>query len=595
MSKEKLFGRHAESVLVITLYLTCILYWHSAQANPTISGLSGNSKAEKYVIDQVVEGKPANLKKFDNEADRILTAEFLEGLLQHSLAELPENRRRIHIKYAVLTKPVNLEGKELPNEVMLKDCRFEDDVNLSEVRFKKPLSFHGSSFRTVGFSKTVFEGVVNFDTMKVGDTAHFDEATFAGLVTFNGTEIGRNFEAKEAKFVDVERGAFFGLKVGDDARFDEATFAGPVIFKGTQIGRNFVASGAKFTEAQASVNFDTMKVGETAHFNEATFAGPVTFKGADIGRDFTAEETQFSSADFDGLKVGGRVSFKTVFEGDAVITRATFHDILIVGNRTEKDRSLVPLLNLSGTMIKRGLHVENIDLREVNASFLRVEGRVELHRLTITEKANLEYSNLPIIKMDNVTWPSDPKFVELRGMSYYDVIFDHNPHSWNSLLEWVNRSAYSPSAYVTLEGFFRNQGEPELANETFLAWKRRERREVLKGTAWLWSLSLDALVSYGRKPAKAFLISIPILFLGWVVFRSRNGMVSRQPEDDSRSYSPFWYSLDLFAPVLNLGHANAWIPKENRHWLARHYMYVHRILGWILIPIGLAALTGLVK
>ncbi len=71
-------------------------------------------------------------------------------------------------------------------------------------------------------------------------------------------------------------------------------------------------------------------------------------------------------------------------------------------------------------------------------------------------------------------------------------------------------------------------------------------------------------------------------------------MEPQQPEDASRSYNALWYSLDLFLPLIDLQAASAWQPKQDRRF-ARNYMRVHRIFGWILIPVGLAAFTGIIK
>ena len=106
-------------------------------------------------------------------------------------------------------------------------------------------------------------------------------------------------------------------------------------------------------------------------------------------------------------------------------------------------------------------------------------------------------------------------------------------------------------------------------------------------------------------------------------------------------YSRFWYSLDLYLPVVDIHASEMWVPvwpndsrrvrfrdypkfaglivwsivkrglkfvpilnnlrptsreveqvKDKVRW---HYMHVHALLGWILIPIGLAAVTGIVK
>ncbi len=70
-----------------------------------------------------------------------------------------------------------------------------------------------------------------------------------------------------------------------------------------------------------------------------------------------------------------------------------------------------------------------------------------------------------------------------------------------------------------------------------------------------------------------------------------------EPQDPSKpvvSYNPFWYSVDLFVPLTRLHATNMWRPKSDRWW-TWHYLRIHHLLGWILIPLGLAAITGLVK
>ena len=65
-------------------------------------------------------------------------------------------------------------------------------------------------------------------------------------------------------------------------------------------------------------------------------------------------------------------------------------------------------------------------------------------------------------------------------------------------------------------------------------------------------------------------------------------------EDPLHGYSRLWYSLGLFLPFVDLKSDKVWKPNENERFL-RHYMRVHILLGWILIPILLAAISGLIK
>ena len=63
---------------------------------------------------------------------------------------------------------------------------------------------------------------------------------------------------------------------------------------------------------------------------------------------------------------------------------------------------------------------------------------------------------------------------------------------------------------------------------------------------------------------------------------------------DKPPYSKFWYSLGIFLPVIELPLTKLWLPSRNHKWVW-WYMHIHALLGWLLISIGLAALTGIIK
>jgi hypothetical protein len=84
-----------------------------------------------------------------------------------------------------------------------------------------------------------------------------------------------------------------------------------------------------------------------------------------------------------------------------------------------------------------------------------------------------------------------------------------------------------------------------------------------------------------------------LIGLGCIVF-SPNKMEPRNPEETPRAYSRFWYSFGLFLPFVDLKEEKVWKPKPDQTFL-RNHMRLHILCGWILIPIVLAALTGLIK
>jgi cytochrome c oxidase assembly factor CtaG len=101
------------------------------------------------------------------------------------------------------------------------------------------------------------------------------------------------------------------------------------------------------------------------------------------------------------------------------------------------------------------------------------------------------------------------------------------------------------------------------------------------------------LSDYGRQTFRIAEICIFLVVVGCVLFAPKK-MELQKPEDAPRVYSRFWYSLGLFLPFVDLQADKVWKPKADQTFL-RNYMRVHMLLGWILVPLVLAALTGLIK
>src|SRR6266567_5778257 len=347
------------------------------------------------------------------------------------------------------------------------------------------------------------------------------------------TFYGANF----AEFVSFENSAFKAeanfesMKVGGTAFFQNAVFDGPVNFVGANIASDFGAQGAKFQNKEQGANFESMKVRHTAFFQNAVFDGPVNFVGANIASNFQANGVQFQNME-------QRANFNSMKVGGA----ALFNDAVFEGS---------------------------VDLR--NADFAWLD-------------------------LSSPFWPKDAAQFSMQGMSYKYIragpLYDE-PESHKALLTLADQSVYTADVYSNLEEFFLRQGYRDDADRAFIAGKRRERKENLHDLGWLGSWLLDWLVGYGRRPWQAGIPCAVLVALGCVLFSPKK-MEPQKPEDTPRVYSRFWYSLGLFLPFVDLQADKVWKPKADQTFL-RNYMRVHIMLGWILIPIVLAALTGLIK
>ena len=95
---------------------------------------------------------------------------------------------------------------------------------------------------------------------------------------------------------------------------------------------------------------------------------------------------------------------------------------------------------------------------------------------------------------------------------------------------------------------------------------------------------------YGRSIVAPIGWAAAFIGFGWFLFRRESSM-ERVREDAVTSYSGFWYSLELFLPIVDLGIAKGWRPKASLRHL-QTYARVHQLAGWILVPVMVGIITG---
>jgi hypothetical protein len=594
------------------------------------------SQAENWVVQQVAKGQEADLKKqFPDEKDRKLSAHFLEQLLTGELPGLKLDRHGVRILWAVVDGPIDLSNAEIPCEVDLKACQFKDRVNFNFAHFKAGVSFYQGTFKEKA----------GFNTMKVDGTAVFEEAKFEALADFTATGIGIQFNADRASFTN--RASFNGMKVGQTAFFREAVFDGQADFGLAEITGNFEANSARF---QKYASFKSMKVKGDAIFNAikesqrspgkpgepAVFAGGVSFIGADMSGDFRAIEAKFQDeASFSVMKVGGDARFeKAIFEGPA-----NFIETHVAGSlraswaqfkNKDKDKDNLfsfDSINVGAAFFSNAVFEGPVNFlwaeignnfqandakfkKETQFSGMRVGGDGLFRNVKFADQVAFRRTDFGGLNLFSVAWPAPDK-TQMQGMKYKFIhlvkgkdtrpVKDVEHDSRKALLELPEKWAYTPDVYSTLEEFFLNEGDRSGADEIFIKGKQRERGQYLEESNWLrrdwlaWSgsLFLDWFVGYGRRTWQATIPCALLVALGCLLF-SREKMEPQRPDDAPRVYNRFWYSLGLFLPVGNLQAETVWKPRPDQTFL-RSYLRVHSLAGWILIPVVVGALTGLIK
>jgi uncharacterized protein YjbI with pentapeptide repeats len=318
--------------------------------------VAGNAKVYKKLL----HGKPVHFDaKKQTEKQREVPSEWV--------AEALREGRRVELKDAILTGPLDLQSAHVEQEfillggevrgpvnafyarfarwVLFGAVRFQDSVNFKGTRFAAELNCTGTHFlngvnfqvsiiegsfvspgaefgssdehiadfsgckilRAANFKLTIFHGPAQFISLIVGGQASFGGVRFRQGATFDGAEISSRFLFAPEGEQRTEFGGdarFSGVKVGGQANFGMVQFKQEVSFQSATVEGEASFVGAEFQEA---VSFQRAEFKAGLYFSQAQ-SSPATFGGA---------------ARFHGIKVGGQADFSGArFEHGAVFDRA---------------------------------------------------------------------------------------------------------------------------------------------------------------------------------------------------------------------------------------------------------------------------------
>ena len=561
----------------------------------------------------------------------------------------------INLRDCCFKKGLTLSRSHFTRKVEMQRLRVGLSANFSESVMQGSLDLWRAQISGVllanGLRCEDQTALANFNSMMVGQVAFFNQAVFQGPVDLVGCKVSEG-----AQFIGATFGGplnFFGAQIGSQLTMIKAQFAGPADFGYVNVGSQFIADGAQFLHPTAPTNFNSLKVAHSASMREAVFAGPVNFISASIGSEFQVDRARFASdtelVDFNNLTVSQHAFFRgTIFQGPANFTGAniggevaflqaqfllptqavSFKDLqvgatayfwnstwaggvdlsgarlhkIIVGFPTENPGEIVKL-KLKNAVIDRELNLENFRLGQLEARKLAVKTGAEFTNITISDSADLRDSSFSALNFQNINWPPKSEGLWLEGLTYQSLGAGAHREDWQALLDWVEQGRYDTRNYGQLETFFKQAGYQDRADEVYIKGKRRE---VLKqwwqpgnlATFIFW----DLLAGYGRKPARTFWISLAIVLMGMLVFRENNFDPTfignwnwlREGGRSKIWVFRFFVSLDQFLPGIDLGMAKLWHLGKISYWELIYYHF-HKVAGWILIPIGLAALYSQFK
>lgn len=439
---------------------------------------------------------------------------------------------RVRVHNAVIRGRAELADSIIDQELDLGGCIFQDYADFSYTIFKRDFFVSDAVFRAgAAFQSTAFQHRATFQRTR------FE----GGPIIFADSHFFGEFSAEEARF---------GSKYGGTAVFSHAQFE----------------TLADFARSVFNIN---------AHFITVQFLGQALFSGTEF-----SGSADFSRAHFFDVATFGAgtpANLNATFEREAIFIETQFDSLALFNGVTFNDRAL-----FVSARFNDDVHFETCAFRNF-VSFRSVVFRAVFFSRTGRGETS--------------QFGSD---IDLLGCSY-----DRIEINWKSLLRYPNGQSrihpYNRQPYIELEGVLRKAGYEKDADAVYV-----ERHHVENSKGWgKWADRLYwLLANYGIDLWHELIGTVIFLIIGTVIFSSPGAVVVHEPRHEA---ALSWYQalrlathqfLPVSLPVKPKWEISERVLFKRLPWpfrKAASYANFLHLLGWVLVPLAVAALAGLLR
>ena len=541
------------------------------------------TEPEKWAWTQICEGKEANFnerlkEKLDprNPAhdgewsdERKLSSIFLETILLHE-----------PFRSAIPRQGVRIIGAYFPNFIDLTDASIERPLLLHKSRFRSQVDMNRLKTPTfISLEDSKFDDDLNMDSISTGGSLFMRRTEFDEVI-LRGAKIGGQLGMEGSTFKGkLDMGS---ISVGDSLLMPAKEF-GEVILRGAEIGGQLGMEGSTF---KGKLDMDSISVGGSLFMRRKAEFGEVILRGAKIGGQLEMNESIFrGTLNMNDASVGDNL-----FMRDVTLYKPASLMFLSVGSTLDMRIAKLKGLDLTGSRVEDELRLGSSNLKNIEWTSYKDE-----NENSHAPKLTLRNASVGALQDTKGIWP-DHLEREFEGF-IYDRLGgfgaseqekpDERGSSW--FIEWLAKDkSYSPQPYRHLAGVLRAAGHEDMANDILFASRDLELGETdwwPPKWVWLWILKLVIGYGYGWGYFRALVWSAVLVGIGTFILKKEG--------DKDGIKLGFWYSLDMLLPIIQLRERHYTVDLDNK--CARHYFYVHKILGYALISFVFAGLLGLVE
>ena len=506
--------------------------------------------------------------RFPDSTDRVVSAEVFSALI---VAD--ENGYNSRFPGVYLSDWLHRNDRP----IIIRDATIEGKVDLRAIRFQRAILLTNCVFTDdVYFNGAIITGSVWMDSVSIKGSLSMNSADAREEIRLQHCTVQGDafFQSLKSQKSIVLRDNLLGTLSLDDAIIAEDLIIDRQFVRGNALGgisltRANVARHLQITEPRGCrlISMDLARIGG--------YTG-IQIDGNDSLRLF-----------MNGIRAANPVSIRVADSVDWISMKGADIYQLILGFRTNpgiSDNPKINRLDISRTMVNNDLTVFGLALGELTARGLTVKGESVFSESGIFSRLDLSGSSFYTLRFDTAYWPKRDSIIFSRLK--YDVL----PIGMNSPFWVAESSAFSADVYATLEDYYQQRGETELADEVYIAL---EDRQTSRSSSARWiRLKLWRLFGYGRHPEWALLWSLPFIIAGGLIF-SKNRMIPLKEEGDKFKYSSLAFTIEQFLPIVNWRLSDTWAPKQE-HRFTTWYERLLRLMGWVIVTILVAYLVGLI-
>ncbi len=513
---------------------------------------------------------------------------------------------------------------EFQADVCFTGCRFKGEVDFSNCVF----------FRATVLDGSHFEKDVSLSGASTRANLEWTETEFDGGLNCLGLTVARSLYAQAARFRECN---LQGTSVGGHAEFNNGELTEPACFRGkalfdlVQIGGGLSLAKAEF---EGDVSFQDATIKHFADFSFVTFRGKTGMDGLVIDGDARFEGAQFlvgpgdakaNRIRFPGFRVTGQAIFDHVqFGGDVRFDQACFmaetffESVQFLGNARFDRAAFMALTRFSRDKGDGGLADSSSTCFHGDASFIGAKASADVHFEEARFSGDVSFrdsefkivyfresvvQNTPEGEVRQFPLPGAVRKLDLRGFSYERIFL-----AWGEALDILQ--PYDVQPYRQMERAFRMIGRDRDADKVYLKQRRRalwyDCRHPMRWLLAAGGLLYWGLARFGARPLRLAVIPLLLVVYSTFVFSLPQAVV---PKKDSGcvAHRLNWkeasgVSLSYFLPV-EVPVGACWQATNQTFRLAPCrvslsflvWATVLRILGWLFVPLGLAALGGFLR